>query len=121
MIRLTVGDRAILRAAHDAGIGDGFTVPAHVRGEYNGSCSFAVRHDERVPADAAMIAQLIGGMAVEAARRIAQPRRAPRPALMTDRQRDCALCAARGKPDWEISRILGVSHDTVIKLRQQRR
>lgn len=116
MIQLTVGDRAILRAARDAGIGDGFTVPAHVPGEYNGSCSFAVRDDERVPADAAMIAQLIGGMAFEAARRIAQPRRAPRPtALMTDRQRDCVLWAARGKTDWEISRILGVSHDTVIQ------
>lgn len=116
MIQLTIGDHDVLRAARQAGIGDGFTVPAHVPGEYNGSCSFAVRDDERFPAGTAMVAQLIGGMAFEAARRIAQPRRAPQPTMpMTDRQRDCVLWAARGKTDWEISRILGVSHDTVIQ------
>lgn len=116
MIQLTTGDHDVLRAARQAGIGDGFTVPAHVPGEYNGSCSFAVRDDERFSAGTAMVAQLIGGMAFEAARRIAQPRRASQPTVpMTDRQRDCVLRAARGKTDWEISRILGVSHDTVIQ------
>ncbi|QDX26933.1 LuxR family transcriptional regulator [Sphingomonas suaedae] len=116
MIQLTIGDHDVLRAARRAGIGDGFTVPAHVPGEYNGSCSFAVCSDERCPADTSMVAQLIGGMAFEAARRIGQPRRAPQPTVpMTDRQRGCVLWAARGKTDWEISRILGVSHDTVIQ------
>lgn len=63
-----------------------------------------------------LVAQLVGGLAFEAARRIAQPRRAPQPTMpMTDRQRDCVLWAARGKTDWEISRILGVSHETVIQ------
>lgn len=116
MIQLTAGDREVLRAARCAGIGDGYTVPAHVPGEYNGSCSFAVRDDEQFPECATLVAQLIGGLAFEAARRIAQPRRAPHPtAPMTDRQRDCVLWAARGKTDWEISRILGVSHETVIQ------
>lgn len=38
----------------------------------------------------------------------------PPPRPLTDRQRDCVLWAARGKSDWEISRILGVSEQTVI-------
>lgn len=116
MIRLTAGDREVLSAARRAGIGDGYTVPAHVPGEYNGSCSFAVRDSEHFPIDKALLAQLIGGLAFEAARRIAQPRRVPQPTMpMTDRQRDCVLWAARGKTDWEISRILGVSQETVIQ------
>ena len=38
----------------------------------------------------------------------------PQPSL-TDRQRDCLLWAARGKGDWEISRILGLSEETVAR------
>ena len=39
----------------------------------------------------------------------------PHTPILTDRQRDCVLWAARGKTDWEISVILGVSHETVIQ------
>ncbi|MBB5720345.1 DNA-binding CsgD family transcriptional regulator [Stakelama sediminis] len=35
--------------------------------------------------------------------------------VLTRRQRDCLIWAARGKGDWEISRILGVSEETVAK------
>ena len=116
LIQLTKGDKAILAEAADKGIGDGFTVPAHVPGEYNGSCSFAVGAGQFFPREVAMIAQLVGGLAFEAARRISQPRRAVTHGLpMTDRQRDCVLWAARGKTDWEIAQILGVSHETVIQ------
>jgi LuxR family quorum-sensing system transcriptional regulator CciR len=116
MIQLTQGDLEVLSQARRFGIGDGFTVPAHVPGEYNGSCSFAVTEEGELPREHRLVAQLVGGLAFEAARRIAQPRRAPQPTMpMTDRQRDCVLWAARGKTDWEISRILGVSHETVIQ------
>jgi len=116
MISLTDADREVLREARRIGIGDGFTVPAHVPGEYNGSCSFAVGADESFPQHYTLVAQLVGGIAFEGARRIVQPRRMIQPAIpLTDRQRDCVLWAARGKTDWEISRILGVSQDTVIQ------
>src|SRR3546814_8961631 len=39
----------------------------------------------------------------------------PPPPMLTDRQRDCVLWAARGKGDWEISRILGVGEETVAR------
>ena len=42
MIPLTRRDYRVLEAAAKQGLGTGFTVPAHVPGEVNGSCSFAM-------------------------------------------------------------------------------
>jgi LuxR family quorum-sensing system transcriptional regulator CciR len=117
LIKLTPEDRFILEQAHRVGIGDGFTVPSSIPGETLGSCSFAVGAGEAFPAEFHFICQLIGGFAFEAARRLSGAREfavanAP---ILTDRQRDCVLWAARGKTDWEISVILGVGHETVIQ------
>lgn len=122
MIALTERDRQILEAARKEGIGDGFTVPAHVPGEAHGSCSFAAETGVALDADRLPLAQLIGAFAFEAARRIGKVRepRAPSPKL-TDRQRECLTWAARGKSDWEIAQILGVSHETVIQHLKQAR
>ena len=116
-IELTPRDRQILDLAADRGIGDGFTVPAHVPGESNGSCSFATIAGRSLSEEHLPLAQLAGAFAFEAARRIWQVRHAgpvPLPRL-TDRQRDCVVWAARGKSDWEIARFLGLSHETVTE------
>lgn len=114
LIPLTPADRRILALGREEGIGDGFTVPANIPGELLGSCSFASDEElDRGDAELAT-AQLAGGFAFEAARRICAPRPIPKPVL-TDRQRDCLLWATRGKSDWEISRILGVSEETVAR------
>jgi LuxR family quorum-sensing system transcriptional regulator CciR len=122
MIQLSRRDRDILDRARLAGIGDGFTIPAHVPGESHGSCSFATRRGDAIKADALPCVQLIGAFAFEAARRLWKMRAvgAPLPGL-TDRQRDCLVWAARGKSDWEISRILGISQETVIQHLKQAR
>ena len=123
MIELTRKDHEVLEEAKLRGIGDGFTVPAHVPGEINGSCSFAAAAGTPLPEKQLAQAQLVGAFAFEAARRLARIREAeiaPLPRL-TDRQRDCVVWAARGKSDWEISRILGVSHETVIQHLKQAR
>jgi LuxR family quorum-sensing system transcriptional regulator CciR len=117
MIRLTPRDEEVLALATARGIGEGFTVPAHVPGESNGSCSFATRAGASLCEEHLPLAQLVGAFAFEAARRLSGIRdqggnAAPR---LTDRQRDCVVWAASGKSDWEISRILGVSHETVIQ------
>ncbi len=117
MINMTASDRSVLSQARIVGIGDGFTVPAHIPGEINGSCSFAVDAGETFPEQWQMIVQLIGGFAFEAARRISHSRdiwTEGRPTL-TERQVDCVLWAARGKTDWEISVILGISRETVVQ------
>lgn len=122
MIALTPRDHEILERASTRGIGDGFTVPAHVPGEANGSCSFAVEPGRPLDEEHLPLAQLVGAFAFEAARRLwrVQTTAPPRPRL-TDRQRDCVVWAAKGKTDWEISVILGISHETVIRHLKQAR
>jgi LuxR family quorum-sensing system transcriptional regulator CciR len=117
MIKLTPDDRCVLDRAYRVGIGEGFTIPASVPGEILGSCSFAVDAGQPFPEQFHSICQLVGGFAFEAARRLSGVRdlATDHLAILTDRQRDCVLWAARGKTDWEISVILGVSHETVIQ------
>lgn len=117
LIALTPRDHEVLELAALRGIGDGFTIPAHVPGESHGSCSFATVTGDTLSEERLPVAQLVGAFAFEAARRIWRMRDgilSPLP-ILTDRQRDCVVWAARGKSDWEIARILGLSHETVIQ------
>lgn len=114
MIALTRRDHEVLTRAHDHGIGEGLTVPAHLPGDTLGSCSFAAKTGSRLDAGALAFAQIIGLFAFEAARGLHAPLRS-RPAMtLTDRQRECLLWVARGKTDWEVATILGVSPATVV-------
>lgn len=118
MIPLTAADRRVLALGRDQGISDGFTVPANVPGEAFGSCSFANRAGRPLPEESLPLAQIAGTFAFEGARRLwsmRHPVRDEAAPVLTDRQRDCVLWAARGKGDWEISRILGVSEETVAR------
>lgn len=115
MIAMTPDDRKVLDLARREGIGEGFTVPAHVPGEAHGSCSFACAPGEIFSAEHLPLLQLVGAFAFEAARRMRSARAGPAPARLTDRQRECVVWAARGKSDWEIGRILGISQETVIE------
>lgn len=112
---LTPADKIVLAAGRAHGLGDGFTVPSHIPGEVSGSCSFVTSHDRRFPVDQTWSAQLIGGMAFEGAQRIRGRIRHGADSLITERQRDCVLWAARGNTDAEIAEILGISHETVIQ------
>jgi LuxR family quorum-sensing system transcriptional regulator CciR len=113
MIALTDKDRRVLDLARREGIGEGFTVPAHVPGEAHGSCSFACAVDDRFSEEHLSLLQLVGAYAFEAARRMRRSQVAQGPIRLTDRQRECVMWAARGKSDWEIARVLGVSEATV--------
>jgi DNA-binding CsgD family transcriptional regulator len=118
MIPLTAGDLRMLAMGRQQGIGDGFTVPANVPGEARGSCSFANEAGHPIPEAMLPMAQLAGNFAFEAARRLwtmRGHRLAGQLPILTDRQRDCVLWVARGKGDWEISRILGLSEETVAR------
>ncbi|MGE4036002.1 MAG: autoinducer binding domain-containing protein [Parvularculaceae bacterium] len=117
LIPVTAAHREIRERTIKAGVGDGFTVPAHVPGEANGSCNFAVATGRRLPQEHLKMAQLVGGFAFQAAREMAlsahpESKRAPIRAL-TQRQLECILFVARGKSDWEIGKILGISPGTV--------
>lgn len=122
LIPLSQRDIDVLQAARLQGIGDGFTVPAHVPGEAHGSVSFAAETGETLEGAHFPLLQLVGAFAFEAARRIRNLREPPAIVTrLTERQRECLTWAARGKSDWEISRILGISHETVIRHLKQAR
>ena len=117
LIEVTSAHRAITADTRKAGIEQGYTVPANVPGEANGSCSFAMRAGRRLPDENLAMAQLVGSFAFQAARSLIEKakdmsaftRRVP----LTQRQLECIVLVARGKSDWEISRILGISEETV--------
>lgn len=113
MIALTDKDRRVLELARREGIGEGFTVPAHVPGEAHGSCSFACATGELFSEQHLPLLQLVGAFAFEAARRMQRSRFSQGPVQLTDRQRECVMWAPRGKSDWEIAQVLGVSEATV--------
>lgn len=117
MITLTPADLCVFAQARIVGIGDGYTVPAHVPGEFTGSCSFAMGAGEPFPRELHSVAQILGGIAFDAARRITRIREIwpPLERPLTVRQRDCILWSTRGKTDWETGTILGISKGTVIQ------
>jgi LuxR family quorum-sensing system transcriptional regulator CciR len=124
LIDLTPTDLAVFAQARIVGIGDGFTVPAHVPGEFTGSISFAMDLGRPFPRELESIVQALGASAFQAARRLTGVRRIwPLPRLpITSRQRDCVRWSSRGKSDWETSQILDISKETVIQhLKQARR
>jgi LuxR family quorum-sensing system transcriptional regulator CciR len=120
LVELAPRDRRVLEESRRHGLGDGFTVPLHLPGEPGASCSFAVRPGRGLPARHLPAAQLLGQFAFEAAHRMFSPPTRPRAGL-SPRQRDCVLLVARGKSDWEIGAILGLSEETVGKYLQAAR
>ena len=104
-----------MERGRQAGIGEGYTVPSNVPGEANGSCNFVMKTGSRLPAEELMKAQLIGRYAFEAARGIVTHARISRSAKvkLSPRQVECIALIGRGKTDWEISKILGLSEATV--------
>ena len=116
IIELTPRHLAVIDRARRAGINDGFTVPANVPGELNGSCNFAVGPGTEVPRKSFPMAQLVGSFAFQAARGMVVRQRGINtgpPVKLTDRQLECIVLVARGKSDWEIGTILGISEETV--------
>ena len=105
LIPLSARDLDILALGGHAGIGDGYTVPAHIPGESHGSCTFANPAGIPLPQDQLPIAQIIGEYAFDTARRLWQVRpRAPVPVL-TERQKECVIWAAAGTRSGGVSRL----------------
>ncbi len=118
-IALSKRQQEILNGARAAGIGEGFTVPVHIPGEYAGSCSFGLRMGHAFDGSTMPAAQFVGCFGFEAARRLLHAQRlqtgkeiTPLPRL-TPRQLDCVVLAAAGKSDWHAAQLLGISDQTV--------
>ncbi len=110
-------DTKILLMSREHGIEDGFTVPASLPGEPSGSCTFATSSGRTIPFEHSAAVQLVGSFAFSRARHFWIADRPPvsAPPALTARQRECVIWMARGKSDWEISRILSVGEETVTR------
>ncbi|GFM28633.1 LuxR family transcriptional regulator [Novosphingobium sp. PY1] len=117
------GDHKILGLSREYGIGDGFTVPRHLPGGVTGSCTFVVRPDAALPVEMLQVADLLGGVALASAHKIAGLHMSASSPGLTDRQRECLLWWGRGKTAAEIAIIMGLSVETVhqhLKLARER-
>jgi LuxR family quorum-sensing system transcriptional regulator CciR len=116
LLPMTQAHCAIMERTRNAGLADGFTVPANVPGELNGSCHFAVGAGRSAPKASFPMAQLVGSFAFQAARsliaRLCHDTERE-PVRLTERQLECIVLVARGKTDWEIGKILGIAEETV--------
>lgn len=113
LISLSPRQAAIFEEATRYGLRNGVSVPIHVPGELPGSCTLAVARGDEIPRDKVPIVHSVGCFAFEAGRRLLSVRPAASGVVLTPRQIDCLLLIARGKSDWEASRILGISETTV--------
>ncbi|HWH21970.1 MAG TPA: LuxR family transcriptional regulator [Allosphingosinicella sp.] len=115
-IDVTSAHRSITEDTRKAGLEQGYTVPAHVPGEANGSCNFAMRTGRRLPEENLLMAQMVGSFAFQAARAMVMKARSAPPLHvrpLTTRQLECLALVARGKSDWEIAHILGIGAESV--------
>ncbi|MCW2387208.1 DNA-binding CsgD family transcriptional regulator [Sphingobium sp. B11D3B] len=115
LIPVTAQEEVMFTTGYRYGIADGFTVPRHLPGEAIGSCSFVVGPGQSLPEQMLIVADTLGAVALERARLLSGCGSHSVKPKLTERQRDCVLWVARGKTDWEISRILGISRETVTQ------
>lgn len=118
ILTLTEAEQELMGAAKAEDIWDGFTVPIDDFGGNGASFNLVtpVRRRRQLRNGDYLMATVVGRLAFEAGRnfRVRETLVADdeRPRL-SQRQRDCLVLAAQGKTDWEISKILGVSRETV--------
>ncbi len=110
--RLAPDQIAILNAAAEAGLRDGFTIPIHAPNALPASCSLVIGPDDIDPLSPGQ-AHWYAVYAHETVRRLLLKLAVTRPRLLTKRERQCIELIARGKGDFEIGVILGISQHTV--------
>lgn len=115
LVELTPRQREIREAGALAGLGDGFTVPLHLPGDFDASCSFGLIGPKPPPIRAFPAAQYVACFAFEQARRLTSIELNPGAPRLTQRQLDCLVLSARGKSASVIAELLGISTDTVYE------
>ena len=113
-------DRALLHQAHRHGLKSAITFPLAGPGAMRGSCSFATCQARLFVPEERIVLAILAASLWDAGRRLLAASGTSHPVL-TPRQRECLLWAARGKTDWEIGHILGIGEDTIERHLQQAR
>jgi LuxR family transcriptional regulator, quorum-sensing system regulator CciR len=123
--KMTDSHREIIERGKRYGLVEGFTVPVHQPGEYDGTCTFASRSFEGLHPLTLPVAQTASTLAFECARDLLrlmdgkEPEETPH---ITGRQRESLILLARGKTDPEIADVMrisrGTAHDHVEAVRR---
>ena len=108
-------DDAMLDEARGYGIEDGFTVPANVYGAARGSVTFATEIGTPFPEHRLFLAQAFGNILFQKMLDIGWARHLPKRDILTERQLECVMWVGRGKCNWAIAKLLGLSVNTVKK------
>lgn len=109
---LSDAQRRILVEGADAGLSRGFTIPIRIPGALTASCSLVA--EEEVDPLSYFAAHSLSVFAHEHARRIVLGRHVAESAQqLSEREKLCLTYAARGKSDWAISKVIGLSESTV--------
>jgi LuxR family quorum-sensing system transcriptional regulator CciR len=110
---LSSRERGVLKACHDAGLGEGFTVPLHAYGMRAASCSFATEAGISLPREKLIAAEVLATAAFSALFDLFYPVAGRTPVMLAPRECECLVLAAQGKSDWEIGVITGLAEETV--------
>lgn len=110
---LSSRERGVLKACHEAGLGEGFTVPLHAYGARAASCSFATEPGVALPREKLLAAELIAHVAFSVLFDMCHSPKGRPPIGLAPRERECLALAAQGKTDWEIGVIIGLAEETV--------
>jgi DNA-binding CsgD family transcriptional regulator len=102
----------ILDEAAEAGLEDGLTIPLHAPKALPASCSLVIGPDGVDPLNVRE-AHWHAVYAHECARRINAPQKTPRRVSLGRREKQILEWVGRGKSDFEISVILGLSEHTI--------
>lgn len=112
--RLSSDQRYVFDLAAEHGYHDGFVVPVHGRhGDVSAviltrETTERISPEDQATLDAAITLYALHGLTLH---ELAQDH--PTTTPLTRRETECLAWAARGKSDWETSRILGISSSTV--------
>lgn len=100
--------RRVLNEGAEVGVADGFTIPIRGPNALPASCSL-VPGESGVDPLHYRLAHTMAVLAHESAHRLHAAPIAQETPSLSERERQCLTLAARGKSDWAISSILGIS------------
>lgn len=114
-LSLTRTQAETIERAKPYGLVEGFTVPVHQPGEYNGTCSFGARSFAQIDPICFSLAAMAATYAFECARRLTRVGDgvAPKPPPhFTERMREAVILVGKGKTDAEIADIMRIARST---------
>ena len=109
---LTPAQKAMLAESDEAGMVNGMAIPIRSPGASPGCCTLVPAREGVDPTSYAMAHSLAVFAYGQARRLLGETLYAPQTKL-SQRERECLLLAARGKSDWAIGEVLGISERTV--------